>query len=153
MSVSLVFLPTTLFSSVSACRLGICKGQVNFLTQEHFARTAEYTIYTVDVPCALGSAYLLFLRLMMASVGQYYTGQRACFGPIHLLNPLKFATLTPRFQRIEIDACSIQAAATSVFTDLISRVGQSAARVTLQYETRTLGFARLQYNQRRSYND
>ena len=31
-----------------------------FLTQEHFARAAEYAIYTVDVPCALGSAYLQF---------------------------------------------------------------------------------------------
>ena len=33
---------------------------MNFLTQEHFARAAEYAIYTVDVPCALGSAYLQF---------------------------------------------------------------------------------------------
>ena len=58
--VSLLFSPTTLSSSVSACRLNICKGQVNFLAQEHFPRAAEYAIYTVDVPCALGSAYLQF---------------------------------------------------------------------------------------------
>ena len=59
-SVSLFFLPTTLSSAVSACRLGICKGQVYFLTQDHFARAAEYAIYTVDVPCALGSVHLQF---------------------------------------------------------------------------------------------
>ena len=29
--------------------------------QEHFARAVEYAINTVDVPCALGSAYLQFL--------------------------------------------------------------------------------------------
>ena len=72
-SVSLSFLPTTLFPSVSSYRLGICKGQVNFLVQEHFARAVEYAINTVDVPCALGSAYLQFLpilRFVMASVGQ-----------------------------------------------------------------------------------
>ena len=33
---------------------------MNFLTQERFARAAEYAINTVDVPCALGSAYLQF---------------------------------------------------------------------------------------------
>ena len=33
---------------------------MNLLTQEHFARAAEYAIHTVDVPCALGSAYLQF---------------------------------------------------------------------------------------------
>ena len=38
----------------------MCKGQVNLQTQEHFARAAEYAIYTADVPCALGSAYLQF---------------------------------------------------------------------------------------------
>ena len=57
-SVSLFFLPTTVFSSVSAYCLGICEGQVNFQMQEHFARAVEYAIYTVDVPCALGSAHL-----------------------------------------------------------------------------------------------
>ena len=59
--VSLSFLPTTLSPSVSACCLGICKDQVDFLTQEHFACGVEYAINTVDVPCALGSAYLQFL--------------------------------------------------------------------------------------------
>ena len=33
---------------------------MNFLTREHFAHTVEYAIYTVDVPCALSSACLLF---------------------------------------------------------------------------------------------
>ena len=49
-SISLLFLPTTLPSSVSACRLGISKVQVNFLAQEHFARAVDYAINTVDVP-------------------------------------------------------------------------------------------------------
>ena len=60
LSVNPLFLPTTPSSSVSACRLGICKGQVNFLTQERFTRAAEYAINTVDVPCALGSAICSF---------------------------------------------------------------------------------------------
>ena len=71
MFVSLFLLPTTLFPSVSTCCIGICKGQANFLVQEHFARVVQYAINAVDVPCALGSAYLqfmLFLRLVMASV-------------------------------------------------------------------------------------
>ena len=33
---------------------------MNLLMQEHFARVAEYTIYTMDVPCALDEAYLQF---------------------------------------------------------------------------------------------
>ena len=33
---------------------------MNFLAQEHFARAVEYAIYTVGLPCPLGSAYLQF---------------------------------------------------------------------------------------------
>ena len=78
-SVSLLFLATTLSSSVSACRLGICKGQVNFLTQKRFARVAEYAIYTVDVPCALGSACLQFSVNSAFNHGVYRTA------PLHYL--------------------------------------------------------------------
>ena len=93
------FLPTTLSSSVSACRLGICKGQVNFLAEEHFARAAEYAIYTVDVPCALGSAYLQFSVNSVCSHGVCRThpqarvrGDFSCFALFvemvaHVLNP------------------------------------------------------------------
>ena len=64
----------TLFPYVFSCRLGIHKGQVNCLTQEHFAHAIEYAINTVDVPYALGSAYLQFLqilRLIMVSIRQH----------------------------------------------------------------------------------
>ena len=48
-----------------------------FLMQEHFARAAEYAIYSVDVPCAFDSAYLQFSVNSAFSHGVYRTWFRS----------------------------------------------------------------------------